>query len=252
MKEGREILVRRRCARVRLILAAAGAAATCTVANADPVTDRAFFGPEATVIDFERRWDGTQVVSADLDPLLEGETMPLPANEYASLGVTFGTDLWWVNDGTAAFDAAQILSGLAGQGGSQSLSIPSTWLDSFDLHFTTPVDAFGFFVADNWSEPKRAAVVFEAYDASDNLIDVAIFGGAFVDDTVSVLNTTAAYGFMGISRNDEQNPIARVSITKGAAILDDLVFTQVPTPGAVGMLGLAGALSSIRRRRAPR
>lgn len=251
MSEGRGILGRDRCA-IRVLGWLAGAGATFALvggASADPIADRGYFGPGATVIDFESRGDGAPVVSDDLDPLLEGETMLLPAGEYASSGVVFSQDIFWVNDGTPTFDAAQILGGLSGQGGSQSLSIPSTWIGAFDMIFTTPVEAFGFFVADNWSEEGREAVSFQAYDASDALIDSQVFAGGFVDDTVTALNSTAAYGFMGISRSDDQNPISRVTITKGAAILDDLVFTQVPAPGAVGVLGVAGAVVAGRRRR---
>ena len=214
-----------------------------------PITDRTYFGPGSTLITFENRGDGSPVVSPDLDPLIDGETLLLPASEYLTQGVSFDRDINWVNEGNPVFDAAQQLSGLAGQGGSPILSIPSDAFGTFELLFSTPVDAFGFFVAENTTVPPRSGVTFAAYDSSNALIDTAVFGGAFEDDTISNANTTVSYGFMGIARGIGQEPITRVVVTKDAAILDDLVFTPVPSPGSIGMLGAAGLIAVRRRRR---
>lgn len=232
-----------RLAAAGVILGASGAA------FASPITDRSYFGPGSTLITFEDQGNGNPVVSPDLDPLIQGETLTLPASEYASLGVTFDRDLMWVNDGNTLFDAAVTLSEMAGQGGSPILSIPSDSIDAFDILFSTPVNAFGFFVAHNTTEVQRSGVTFTAYDEFDNVVDFQAFGGAFVDNTLQNANTSVAYGFMGIARDSGQNPITRVTVNKGWAILDDLVFTPVPTPGSMGLFGAAGLIAARRRRR---
>lgn len=249
MKQRTGCAMRDRCVALRWgpVAGVALAIATGSGALADPIMDRGFFGPGATLITFEMRAGGEPVLSPDLDPLMEGETLPLPAAEYAPLGVTFDTDIFWVNDGNPLFDAAQLLASMAGQGGSPTNAIPSASIDAFEMLFFTPVDAFGFLVVTHAEEVTD--VTFTAYDATDALVDTVSFGGAFVDDTISNAGATVAYGFMGISRSDEQSPISRVVVTKGAAILDDLVFTPIPAPGAVALLGAAGLMTGARRRR---
>lgn len=231
-----------------LIVAAGTTGAWVTIsptATGTPIDDRTFFGAEATLIDFETDGAGLPVMSPDADPLMNGEKMTLPAGEYAPMGVTFDQDLNWVNDGYPLFDAAATLSSMNGQGGSGVLSIPASAMTAFDIVFTTPVDAFGMFVANNIS--AQSVVTFHAYDAADQLIESVAFGGGFIDASLSNSLGQVDYGFMGIAATPG-TPIVRVSVFKDAAILDDLVFTQIPAPGAVGALVL-GAAPYLRRKR---
>ncbi len=222
----------------RLLGAAAPLLLLAGAASADAISDKSFFGPDATVIDFETDGDGLPV------SLMNGMTATLPAGEYAGRGVLFDRDISWVNDGGTLFDGAQTL------GGSPEIAIPSANFDEFELLFPTPANAFGFFIADNLGGP-RAGVTLTAYDAADQIIDTQVFDSDFFDGTLSSGNTVVGYGFIGISRSDDQTPIARVSIPKDAAILDDLHFTLVPTPGA-GALAAIALAGAARRRRRPR
>ena len=237
------------CAGPRLAtLAGAGVAIAAISANAlaAQITDRTYFGPGSTLITFETHGDGTPVVNASNNPLIQGQTLTMPAAEYSAQGVIFDRDINWVNDGGTLFDGAVTLSALAGQGGSPILSIPSSAINTFTVQFTTPVDAFGFFAAQN--DTASGAIHFQAYDATNTLVDDQTFGGAYVDDTLSNANTTVSYGFMGIARTSGQNPITHVVVTKNAAILDDLVFTPIPAPTTIGVLGAAGVIGLRRRR----
>lgn len=198
-------------------------------AAADTIDDRGFFDPiPHTTIDFESRGDGSPL------SLIDGQSLLMPANEYASLGVTFGPEVRWVNDGNPAFDAAQFI------GGSPQVAIPSADVDLFDIFFSTPVRAVGMFVANNRVEDPSGPV-FTAYDAGGAVLGTASFGAAFIDGSIGV----ADYGFMGILAGQD---IARIRVTKEAAILDDLTFSPVPSPGAASLLG-CGALVAARRRR---
>lgn len=199
-------------------------------ALAAPISDKAFFdGLPTTVIDFETNGAGAAV------NLIQGQIATLPANEYAGLGVRFGQDLAWANDGNAQMDAAQFLAG------SPIISMPSSVFNSFTIHFDVPVEAFGFFVANNKvADPNGPS--FTAYDADGMVIDSVSWGPGFIDAGFSLVD----YGFMGIS--SPETAIARVEVTKQAAILDDLTFAVIPAPGAAGLLAAAG-LAGLRRRR---
>lgn len=205
------------------ILLAAGSAA------AGVIDDRGFFDPHPhTTIDFESRGDGSPL------SLIDGQTLAMPADEYASQGVTFSPHVHWVNDGNAAFDAAQFL------GGSPVVAIPSAQVDVFDIIFGVPVRAVGMFVVNNRDVDPNGPV-FTAYDAGGAIIGTAAFGAPFIDGSMGI----ADYGFMGILAGQD---IARLSVSKDAAILDDLIFSPVPAPAAASLLALAAAAHARRRR----
>jgi uncharacterized protein (TIGR03382 family) len=216
------------------VLAAAGALAPSS--RAAYISDPSFFAPfPTTLINFETDGQGNPIT------LIQGQRLAMPSNAYAPQGVTFtgvGSPVYWVNDGNAAFDAAQILEG------SPVNSIPSSLCNQFTLTFATPVRAFGFFVCNNrTADPIGPS--FVAKDAQGNVIDTANWDSKFIHGTTTGPNTTADYGFMGLSTG---TPIASVTITKQAAIFDDLHFTQVPTPGVLS-LGAAAGVAVLRRRR---
>jgi hypothetical protein len=216
--------------RVVSAVAAGGlAAALAGGAGATPVDSRDFFSPfSPTLTTWEVRGNGAPIT------LLEGGTMALPAGEYASSGFTFSQDIAWVNDGSATFNAAQALAG------SPEIAIPSAAFNSFDILFTVPTDAFGFVVINN--SGASAPPAFTAFNALNQPIETVTWGAAFIDGTVG----NAEYGFMGISSPADK--IARVSVTKQAAILDDFLFATIPGPGAAAVLA-AGLICAGRRRR---
>jgi hypothetical protein len=222
---------------LRPCLAAAALASALTgLARADVITDPSFFNPyPTTVINFETTGAGAPVT------LIDGQTLAMPTTAYAPQGVTFtgvGSSVYWVNDGNAAFDAAQLV------GGSPNNSIPSSLTNQFTMTFSVPVRAFGFFVANNRTADP-AGPLFVARDINGTIIGSAQFGAQFIDGTFTAPNTVADYGFMGILTATN---IASVTVTKQAAILDDLRFCQVPAPGALA-LSAAGGLVLLRRKR---
>lgn len=211
-------------------LSALAVTAMAGSALAAPITDRSYFdGLSPTVIDFETNGSGGAL------SLIQGEVQTLNANEYAGLGVRFSQDIAWVNDGNSLFDAAQTVAG------TPVVSIPSSLFNSFDLLFDSPVHAFGLFVANNNAEDQTGPS-FTAYDADGMVIETVTWGSAFIEGGFLSVD----YGFMGISAPGAQ--IARVSISKQAAILDDLTFAVIPAPGAMGLLAGAGLFGARRRR----
>lgn len=195
-----------------------------------------FQSPQAGLLTFNQRDDGSVV------NLIPGATRALPAAEFAARGITFSQDLRFVHDGNDAFQAA------LAAGGSGAIAIPSSFVGSFDILFSTPVAAMGLFVVNN-RLVDAGGPVFTAFDAQGNVIDTATFGsvsGAFIDGTMTSTNTEADYGFMGISTDGPG--IARVSIVKQAAIFDDLRWMPVPAPGTLALGGLGMALAGRRRR----
>lgn len=218
--------------RSRCVLAGLAATALAGGAQASVIDSASFFTSiPHTLIDFETDHNG--------DPLdlIDGQSQVMPTTAYQSMGLIFVTPIRWVNDGSAAFDAAQ------GVGGSPDHAIPSSFHNVFEMSFTVPVRAMGMWVVNN--ADASTLPTFVAYDSANQVIDTAVFSGPLVDGTVTVGGTTAQYGFMGILADRD---IARVEITKQFAILDDLRFSAVPAPGGVGLA--CGALAmGLRRRR---
>ncbi|HYE61888.1 MAG TPA: hypothetical protein VD997_07815 [Phycisphaerales bacterium] len=222
----------------RTMLVAAAGLLSAATANAALITDASFFTPyPTTLINFETDVLGNPIT------LLQGQRLTMPANAYSPLGVTFagkGSEpVYWVNDGNAAFDAAQTL------GGSPNVSIPSSLTNSFTVTFSVPVQALGFFVVNNRIADPTGPV-FVARDAQGNVLETATWGSMFIDNTISIPNTTADYGFMGITTS---TPIASVTVTKVHAILDDFRFSPIPAPGTVSLAAVGAALIASRRRR---
>ena len=219
------------------LVAGAATAMAAADAHASIITDTSIFskGP-STFINFETTGAGAPIV------LIDGQRLAMPTNSYSPQGVSFlgaGTStVYWVNDGNAAFDAAQAA------GASLNNSIPSSLTNQFTMTFSVPVRAFGFFVANN-RLVDPAGPSFVARDAAGVIIESAQFGPAFIDGTITTPNTVADYGFMGILANRD---IASVTITKQAAILDDLRFTQIPSPAPLALAGFGGILMLRRRR----
>lgn len=223
----------RRAVALRSGIAALSLAAV-SAANAGIITTTEYFKEiPHTKIDFERNGAGSTI------SLIQGQTQVMPLDAYTNLGVDFVTQVRWVNDGNAAFDAAQIL------GASRFNSIPSSFVNAFTFNFNVPVRAMGMWVANNRIQ-DAAGPTFRLYDAQNVLITTLQFGGVFVDGTITIPNTTADYGFMGFEADRD---IARVEVTKVHAIFDDLYFTSVPAPGSATLVGLGLSLVARRGRR---
>ncbi len=217
--------------------------------------DKSFFdGLDRTDITFDLDGSGAAVVSDDLDPLIPGETRAMPANEYANMGVTFDPAVRWVNDGNANFDGAlQVISEAMGMSlEDNEISIPSVNVDNFTMNFVGGVDArgvafstraVGFWMINNndgTSQVPDPTITFR--DTLGQVIEIVSFSDSTSIQTVGV----ADYTFIGLF---SQNGIGSVEINKDAAIIDNLIFSSVPAPGA-GALGVIaiGALTRRRRR----
>src|SRR5262245_66420189 len=94
---------RARCGRaLRAGFVALAAATACATAQASVISDASFFNAiPTTVINFETDGNGSAI------NLIQGQSQAMPLDAYSSLGVAFGTQIRWVNDGNVAFDAAQ-------------------------------------------------------------------------------------------------------------------------------------------------
>ena len=218
------------------VLALTAGLLAAPAAHAGFITDRAYFNTIPTaLINFETNGAGNPV------SLIQGQRLAMPAGEYAAQGVTLtgtGGPVYWTNDGNAAFDAAQTL------GASPIISIPSSLTNIFTITFTVHVQAFGFFIANNRTADPLGPT-FVARDISGNILETAQWGSKFIDGTLTIPNTTADYGFMGIFTS---TAIASVTVTKQAAMLDDLRYSAVPAPGPIA-LGAIGAILAFRRRK---
>lgn len=178
-----------------------------------PITDPGVFGPGLTTeIDFESDGNGNAV------NLIAGEVRLLPAGEYSSLGISFDRDINWVRDGNAAFQAALFL------GGSPRNGIPSAAVNEFEVIYTDPVQAFGFFVVHN-STLDPNGPTFTAFDSMGNVIETVTFASTVPGGGSQIPNATfVRYGFLGIDAGGAT--IKRVRITKSAAVLDNLTFAE--------------------------
>ena len=199
-------------------------------ALATVILDSDFFS-EIThmVITFETDGMGNKLKIA------EGETKPMPADEYAHYGFTFEPDISWVNDASLAFDEAQTI------GGSPEIGI-SAGVDEFIINMSFPTRAFGFWVVNN-SDPTDGPypnLTFQAY-GDDGLIEEVTFEGDAID---GVIENSIEYGFLGI---DSEKFITSIHVTKGAAVLDNFTYSPIPEPATVILLGL-GFLALLRKR----
>jgi hypothetical protein len=192
-------------------------------ASATVILDSDFFaGTTYTVITFETDGMGNQL------NLAEGYSQSMPASEYALYGFTFEPDISWVNDAGPEFDEAQAI------GGSPEIGIPGADDDDFTINFSLPVRAFGFWVI------NIPYLTLEAY-GTDGLIEAATFEGDAID---GVIGSDVEYGFLGIA---SEQFITSVHVTKGATMLDNFIFSPIPEPATVILLGL-GFLMLLRAR----
>lgn len=202
----------------------ATALAFTSSARATPIDDQAFFASiPHTFIPWELNGSGLPVMLAN------GGAQPMPVNEYASSGVTFVGQPWWVNDGGADFDAAQLI------GGSPEISLIATSPELI-MHFSVPVRAFGFWVISNVTAPGDPTL--QARDGDGIVIESVSLTGPLLDGTIGL----ADYGFMGILSDVN---IASVRITGAATEYDNFRFSAVPEPGTLALLSV---LLFLRRR----
>ncbi len=184
-----------------------------------------FSGIPHTLVTFETDGNGNPVI------LSNGDSRPMPFDEYAALGFTFNPVIEWVNDAGEGFDAAQAI------GGSPEISVPSATKDDYFINFSVPVRAFGFWTVNN--NTVGITPVFEAYGAN-GLIETVSFEGDAIDGTIG----RADYGFLGIVADEY---ITGIHTTKEATIFDNFMFSSVPEPATLLLLGL-GVLMLRRRK----
>jgi hypothetical protein len=215
-----------------LLAAVAALALSSRPASAMIILDPNFFsGSTHMVITFETDGLGNKL------KLEEGQSQLMPSDEYAHYGFTFEPGISWVNDLGPAFDEAQAI------GGSPEIGIAAGDEDDFNINFSFPVRAFGFWVINNptpqFDEPYPY-LTLQAYGA-DGLIEEVTFEGEAID---GVRGGNAEYGFLGIA---SYQFIKSVHVTKGATMLDNFTYSPIPEPATVVLLGL-GCLVLLRRR----
>jgi len=209
------------------------------------ITDSNFFdGTTHMVITFETDGMGNKI------NLGWGQAQSMPSDEYAHYGFTFEPGISWINDGGSAFDQAQVI------GGSLEIGIPSGDEDDFTINMSFPTRAFGFWVINN-PEPRDKSYTYltlEAYGA-DGLIEAVTFEGDAIDGIIESypengigidMESRAEYGFLGIASDQF---ITSIHVTKGATMLDNFMFSPIPEPATIILLGL-GFLALLRKRRA--
>jgi len=201
------------------------------LASAMVILDSDFFsGTTHMVITFETDGMGNKLKIA------EGDSQPMPFDEYAHYGFTFEPGISWVNDGGQVFDEAQVI------GGSPEIGIPGADEDDFTINFSFPVRAFGFWVINNpiAEDEPYPYLTLEAYGA-DGLIEEVTFEGDAID---GVIGSTAEYGFLGIASDQF---ITSIHVNKGATMLDNFTYSPIPEPATVVLFGL-GCLALLRKR----
>jgi len=195
-------------------------------AFAEVILDANFFSTiPHSLVTFETDGSGLPVL------LMPGESRSMPYDEYAALGFTFNPSIKWVNDSGFSTDAAQAI------GGSPHNGIPSALSDDYFIHFSVPVRAFGFWVTNNSTVPEIPT--FEAYGAN-GLIETVQFTGAAIDGTIRMIE----YGFLGIMADQD---ITDVHTTKDATMFDNFMYSAVPEPATLLLLGLGAVI--LRRKK---
>jgi len=211
-------------------------------ASAMIITDSDFFaGTTHMVITFETDGLGNKLKIA------EGDSLSMPADEYAHYGFTFEPDISWINDASPAGDEAQAI------GGSLEIGIPAG-VDDFIINMSFPTRAFGFWVINN-PDPEDELypyLTLQAYGA-DGLIEEVTFEGDAIDDVIVgrdevgdgvYIESRTEYGFLGIASDQF---IMSIHVTKGATILDNFTYSPIPEPATFLLLGL-GCLALLRKR----
>ena len=186
-----------------------------------------FSGIPHTLVEFETDGSGNPV---ELD---QGDWRNMPADEYASLGFTFQTNMIWGNDASPDFDVAQTI------GGSPDIMImPMPLGEDILITFSVPVRSFGFWMINNISRPTP---ILEAYGyGPTGLIERVRFEGVAIDGTVGA----AVYGFLGITADKN---IHSIYITNTAPELDNFMFSSIPEPATLLLLALGAVM--VRRKK---
>jgi hypothetical protein len=202
------------------------------------ILDSDFFsGTTHMVITFETDGMGNKLKIA------EGDSLSMPADEYAHYGFTFEPDISWVNNAGLAFDEAQVI------GGSPRIGILAGDEDDFIINMSFPTRAFGFWVINNPAveDEPYPYLTLEAYGANGLIEEVTFEGNAIdgvIDGSVGYSFGSAEYGFLGIASDQF---ITSIHVTTGATMLDNFTYSPIPEPATFLLLGL-GCLALLRKR----
>jgi hypothetical protein len=202
------------------------------------ILDSDFFsGTTHMVITFETDGLGNKLKIA------EGDSLSMPADEYAHYGFTFEPDISWVNNAGLAFDEAQVI------GGSPKIGILAGDEDDFIINMSFPTRAFGFWVINNPAveDEPYPYLTLEAYGANGLIEEVTFEGNAIdgvIDGSVGYSFGSAEYGFLGIASDQF---ITSIHVTTGATMLDNFTYSPIPEPATFLLLGL-GCLALLRKR----
>jgi hypothetical protein len=202
------------------------------------ILDSDFFsGTTHMLITFETDGMGNKLKIA------EGDSLSMPADEYAHYGFTFEPDISWVNNAGLAFDEAQVI------GGSPRIGILAGDEDDFIINMSFPTRAFGFWVINNPAveDEPYPYLTLEAYGANGLIEEVTFEGNAIdgvIDGSVGYSFGSAEYGFLGIASDQF---ITSIHVTTGATMLDNFTYSPIPEPATFLILGL-GCLALLRKR----
>lgn len=230
----------RSCSTYRVVVISA--LAFSVRAEAVVITDPSFFdGMNAITIGFE-----TFPGSGDIIP-----HNTLLTDQYSTLGVLFSSEdepsaFETTDPGDVAgrFEAPWRILAAVGGGGAPTSGLRYASGDAFlglqtsDLRidFLTPVDAFGFFLIDNDFTDVR----IRAFDAAGGLLEMLIApqvsegGVSYQGISVPTISYVIIDGNRGVSLN--------------SSFIDELSFTPIPAPGALGLFVVAGVVHHRRRR----
>jgi MYXO-CTERM domain-containing protein len=162
-----------------------------------------------------------------------GPTGVVPADTWSSLGIT-------IHSGVDVNNAFVIIP--------SAWDPPAPWIDSnvvegpfgVNLHFSTPVNALSL---QAWETFGGELGIFITNADGSVVIDGASYQGAWGGLGDTWYNITATDG----------DSISHVVITglgffTGNAVVDNISWSNVPGPGSLALLGIAGLASSRRRR----
>ena len=206
-------------------------------ADAAIIDDASFFDSiPHTFVDFETRADGSPL------PLEEGQFAFAPLNEYIPLGFnSFGMGIFW--EWSADPDVQQALT--AGATPTKRLGMFPQESGNYGFLFVDAPRSVGLFITRE-TDSSDVPMTITAHTFDGDLIESVTIEGGLIDGVAGSIE----YSYVGITSDigitaltfDAPNNLAF------AYGIDDLRFSQIPSPGAAPLLVLLASLKQRRRR----